>query len=190
MTIREKQRTEATLKIADYLLAEGLARTGVRQLAAAAGISDRMLLYYFKSKDEVMLAALGSLAGRLTATLNDAIPQDAALMPGALFDIASELLDREDVRGFMTLWLEATAASVRNVSPYPMIAKAITDGFLGWMETRLKTRPGSSPSEDAAMLMGMLDGLEIVRICAGEDAYRNARNAMSVSLSQAVGDDS
>ena len=64
MTVRETQRAEATEAIADHLLKEGLARTGVRQLAAAAGISDRMLLYYFKNKDEVMLSELAHWPGR------------------------------------------------------------------------------------------------------------------------------
>lgn len=182
MAVKETQRVEATEAIADHLLKEGLARTGVRRLAAAAGISDRMLLYYFKNKDEVMLAALSALAGRLTGQLDAAIPVGAGLLPGDMFDQAAALIDQPDVRPFLNLWIEATAFAVRRISPYPMIAGALAQGFLTWMEQRLADRSGSTPADDASMLMGMIDGLEIVRICAGEAAYKAAREGMARAL--------
>jgi len=61
MTIREEQRRRVTERLAGRLLATGLSRTSVRQLAAAAaaaaGVSYRMLLYDFKDKAEVIAAA-------------------------------------------------------------------------------------------------------------------------------------
>jgi AcrR family transcriptional regulator len=57
MTVRAVQRQVVTERLAGHLLATGLARTSVRQMAAAAGVSDRMLLYYFKDKAEVIAAA-------------------------------------------------------------------------------------------------------------------------------------
>ena len=59
MTIREEQRRRVTERLAGHLLATGLSRTSVRQLAAAAaaGVSYRMLLYDFKDKTEVIAAA-------------------------------------------------------------------------------------------------------------------------------------
>ncbi|MCA3750444.1 MAG: TetR family transcriptional regulator, partial [Phenylobacterium sp.] len=54
MTVRAAQRQVVTERLAGHLLASGLSRTSVRQLAAAAQVSDRMLLYYFRDKAEAL----------------------------------------------------------------------------------------------------------------------------------------
>mgnify|MGYP000446911998 CR=1 FL=1 len=63
MALRAAQRQVVTERLAGHLLASGLARTSVRQLAAAAGISDRMLLYYFRDKAEALVACTSFLQG-------------------------------------------------------------------------------------------------------------------------------
>ncbi|MEO1028283.1 MAG: TetR/AcrR family transcriptional regulator [Pseudomonadota bacterium] len=182
MTSREENRAKAISDIADHLIKEGLAKTSLRQLAEAAGVSDRMLLYYFENKDDVMLAALSHLAGQLTAKL-DTIPEDP-LSPAELFDQAAKMIDEDGVRPFMNLWIEATAAAVRDIAPYPMIASALSAGFLDWMKTRLAEPEDGSQTRaaQAAMLMAIIDGLEIVRICAGEEAYKQARQSSYLAL--------
>lgn len=52
-------------EIADYLLASGMKISQLRQLAAAIGTSDRMLLHYFSDKEELMSAALNLVARQL-----------------------------------------------------------------------------------------------------------------------------
>ncbi|MFY8208820.1 MAG: TetR/AcrR family transcriptional regulator, partial [Caulobacter sp.] len=47
MNVRDEQRARVIAVLADHLLATGLSQASLRQLAAAAGVSDRMLLYYF-----------------------------------------------------------------------------------------------------------------------------------------------
>lgn len=180
MSVREENRKKAISDIADHLMKEGLAKTSLRQLAAAADVSDRMLLYYFENKDEVMLAALSHLAERLTLQLNS-IP-DKPMPIGELFDRAAAMIDDESVRPFLNLWIEATANAVRSIHPYPLIASTLAAGFLSWMEDRLIAPEGSTKSASAAMLMSMIDGLEIVRICAGEQAYADARASISRTL--------
>ena len=71
--------------MADHLLAAGLTGVNLRALAAAAGTSDRMLLYYFTDKDELLAATLACIAARLTAKL------DAAVTAGDLLRFAALL---------------------------------------------------------------------------------------------------
>ena len=52
MNIRDTQRAAVTERLSSHILAHGLARSSLRELAAAAGVSDRMLLYYFDDKSE------------------------------------------------------------------------------------------------------------------------------------------
>ena len=62
MNTRDERREAAIERMADHVLAEGLAAATLRPLAAAAGTSDRMLLYYFADKDELLTATLARIS--------------------------------------------------------------------------------------------------------------------------------
>ena len=82
MNIRAKRRDDAVEHMADHLLSEGLSAATLRPLAAAAGTSDRMLLYYFADKEEILSATLRRVAERMLLQLDEAIPvRKAALFP-------------------------------------------------------------------------------------------------------------
>ena len=54
----DTRRAEIILRLTDYVLAEGLSATSLRPLAKAAGMRDRMLLYYFADKLVIITAVL------------------------------------------------------------------------------------------------------------------------------------
>lgn len=58
---RRRQITGALLRVA---AAKGLHATGIREVAAEAGVSVRLVQYYFGSKEELLLAATHELAIR------------------------------------------------------------------------------------------------------------------------------
>ena len=77
MTVRAAQRQVVTERLAGHLLASGLSRTSVRQLAAAAGVSDRMLLNYLGDKAELPKDAMTQLAGQLGDPPATALPPNS-----------------------------------------------------------------------------------------------------------------
>src|ERR1700736_1790777 len=60
---RERKRLETLRRIAEtglkLFIANGYEGTTLEAIAAAAGITKRTFFYYFKSKDEVLLASQG-----------------------------------------------------------------------------------------------------------------------------------
>jgi AcrR family transcriptional regulator len=74
MTEQEERRQAMLVAMADHLLREGLNAASLRPLAAAAGTSDRMLLYYFADKEELLTATLVEVAQRMQPLLETAIP--------------------------------------------------------------------------------------------------------------------
>ena len=64
--LRERKRRQTLQRIAEVglslFLRKGYEATTLDEIAAAAGISRRTFFYYFKSKDEVLLAYLGGYA--------------------------------------------------------------------------------------------------------------------------------
>ncbi len=111
MTVRAAQRQVVTERLAGHLLATGLARTSVRHLAAAAGVSDRMLLYYFGDKAEALGEAMGHVAAQLGGRLEAALPAGQRRPPERLLAEAARIVTAPDVRPFMALWMEVIAAA-------------------------------------------------------------------------------
>lgn len=157
MSIREDRRAAALERMADYLLAEGLAGASLRPLAKAAGISDRMLLYYFDDKEEVLALTLLTIAGRLQAALASVAPEPRS--PEQLAPALWSILQGADMRPVMALWLEISAAAARGQPPFAAISGQIADGFVAWVEARLDAPPGADRRALAALLLGTLDGL-------------------------------
>ena len=84
MTIRDDQREKVTERLAAHLLDTGLSQASLRQLARAAGVSDRMLLYYFDDKAAVLSAATARIAAQSVAGLAETMPEGTRLPPREL----------------------------------------------------------------------------------------------------------
>jgi AcrR family transcriptional regulator len=67
------RREELLEQVADHVLAHGLIGLTLRPLAAAIGTSDRMLIYHFGSRDELVSAVVAHATDRAVACI-DALP--------------------------------------------------------------------------------------------------------------------
>lgn len=88
--LRERNRRQTLQRITDVgmelFLANGYEATTLDEIAAAAGISRRTFFYYFKSKDDILLAHIASYDDALRASIRD----HAAA--GAPIDVVREAL--------------------------------------------------------------------------------------------------
>lgn len=80
MTRRTARRDELAQAATDVVLAEGLIGLSLRPLAASLGTSDRMLLYHFDDKDDLVATVLRT-------SIDRALSEVAALPPAG--DVAS-----------------------------------------------------------------------------------------------------
>jgi len=181
MNVRDEQRERVAAALAEHLLRTGLSQASLRQLAAAAGVSDRMLLYYFADKTEVLAQAMARLAADMAERLASALPETERLSPAVLSARAARLVIDDAYRPFMRLWIEAVAAAARGEAPFVDIARQIGGGFLVWLETRLDPATTPDPPGAAAAILALLDGLALVEVCAGEDHARRAVAALEAA---------
>lgn len=169
MTIREQQRAMVVDRLAAHMLEHGLAHNSLRQLAAAAKVSDRMLLYYFADKAEILSAVMGRVAGELAQRLAGAIPDDRLLPPSELIVRAAAFTTGPDMRRFMRLWVEVVAAASGGEVPFPDIVRQVMGGFRAWVDARLALPEGADREGTAAAIIAMIDGLALVDICSDDD---------------------
>ena len=162
MAMRDERRREVIGRIADHILAAGLAQTGVRTLAQVAGTSDRMLLYYFANKDEILREALGAVAFRLAGLLDAAIPSGTRLAFDDLLTNVSGALRGPVLQPFMHVWFELVARAARGEQPFRMIAGLMADGFLAWISERLIVEKEADRRRQATLLLATVDGLALL----------------------------
>jgi AcrR family transcriptional regulator len=140
--------------LADHVLAHGLAQASLRPLAKSAGTSDRMLLYYFQDKDDLISQVLTVIAARLTAGLAAVAP--VAPMPADdLADLLGHALGQPAMTPYMALWLEIVALAARGDSFYQSIGRQIAEGFVTWLGTHL-----AAPDNTRHAAMGVLARIE------------------------------
>lgn len=156
---REDRRAALLDAMADHLLAHGLAGSPLRALARAAGTSDRMLLYYFADRDELLGVLLDHVAERLKVMLDpiDPTPQPwAALLRGMW-----ELARTPALRPYLQLFLDLATAAGRGEEPHRTAAGRIAGGFIDWTAVRLDPAEGPTRAR-ATLLLATLDGLFLI----------------------------
>jgi AcrR family transcriptional regulator len=149
-------------RIADFILAQGLDAATLREMAKAADQSDRMLLYYFKDKDEIILEALNLLAERFMATLathNGPVK----LRKDALHSALDEVVLSDDILPFLHLWLALAAGTARAETQYSPAGQAIALGFHQWIEGQLMTTNPDQRRKEATEIMIGLQGVIVLK---------------------------
>ena len=159
MSIRDARREAAIERMADHLLATGMAGASLRPLAAAAGTSDRMLLYYFADRNELLGAVLERVAARLTALLDQALPPGTRLPYAPLLAAVWGAVGSPLLQPYMRLWLELAAGSARGRLPDQPVATGIMAGFVAWTRDHLDTPPEADHDAIAALLLATVEGL-------------------------------
>jgi len=156
------KRADLLDKLADHVLAEGLAGSSLRALAKAAGTSDRMLLYYFKDKADIIGAVLGVIAQRQMGLLAaEMAPQPLPI--DALRKRLWSSLSGEAMWPFMCVWLEVASLSARGDTFYRSVGELIGRGFLDWGQSQLDSPDDESRARDAARLLTSIEGMLVLK---------------------------
>ncbi|MFK7804554.1 MAG: TetR/AcrR family transcriptional regulator [Anaerolineae bacterium] len=150
--------------VVEYIVEKGLLNEmGIRSLAKAAGTSDRMLIYYFGTKDELINQALNTIAAGFTLQL-DALLGDRLRPASQLLAELTAIVSHDDFDSSARLWFELVGLAARKKEPYASNAKALAENWIEWVESRL-----IEPQEgQAADLYAHLEGRLMLKLVRGE----------------------
>ena len=149
------KREEIVQSVAGHLVREGFSNSGIRALASSAGISDRMLMYYFDTKEDLIAEALHLLAQNMAAALDQLLPERQA--PAS--DIVGAVLlaaEDADVQASLRLWFEIVGLAVRGAEPYANTVKRSLDDWESWIRRRLRSDQQHRAPEMLAQIEGQL----------------------------------
>ncbi len=169
----DERRAAIVERLADHVLAHGLVAASLRPLAKAAGTSDRMLLYYFSDKDEIIAATLQRIAERMESVLSERTAREPLPLGELITQISSVVLN-DQFWPYMCVWLELASRAGRGDPLYGPIAMQIGSGFLAWGEAQLASPDAAARARDAARLLVTIEGMVLVKALGmGETVERS-----------------
>ena len=189
---------ERRQQIADALLrtaaTRGLHATGMREVAAEAGVSLRLVQYYFGTKEELLLAAMRQLAARFaeraTAQFREATKSGALASPRDIIAaiLAQALPADEESRTFNVVNTAYLALSLTD--PALAIAPLVknSDAVIDVMAAQLRTAQAAgdtpahlAPDLEALGLLAMSAGLA-TSMLAGQSSLTRAQAVIDYHL--------
>lgn len=152
MTRASSRRDELAEAATDYVLRRGLIGLSLRPLAAELGTSDRMLLYHFGTRDELVAAVLHVSNARSVAEIE-------RLPPSA--DVRTAVVDLWQAMRTSTLsrcqrmYVEAAALGLFGKEPYASVVREANRVWVRAVSTHFAD--SGVPSDAAERVTALLD---------------------------------
>ncbi len=139
-------------QVTDHVLEQGLIGLTLRPVAAAIGTSDRMLLYHFHSRDELVTAVVARAGERAVAAI-EALPAKASVREG-VNELWQQFLT-EPLHGCLDVYCQAAATGLIGIEPYLSVVRESNDHWSDALEAYL-VRCGA-PEEKVGRVVTLVD---------------------------------
>jgi AcrR family transcriptional regulator len=159
-------------------LEDGLSELTFGRLASRLGISDRVAVYYFPSKSDLVGDVLRALGSRLQGVLATAFDGPAADHL-ALARAAWPTLARADVDPLFKVFFEANGLAAAGRQPYRDVVSELVAAWADWL-TSFLDGPLPRRRAEAHATIALVDGLLLLRQVGGADAATRAARALHV----------
>jgi AcrR family transcriptional regulator len=157
------KRADLTDQLADIALSDGLSALTLRSAAERLGTSDRMLIYYFSTKAELVRAVLACISARQTQML--AAPRPARRQaPRALLLRAWSIVSDPRFMPFMRVWAEVASRGTRGEDEYRHLSREENARWLVWIEDNLDVTGDAARRTCAAAILTILEGATMLEM--------------------------
>lgn len=170
-----------------WTIEHGLADLSLRPMAKALGTSDRMLLYYFGTKDELVAAVVDRAADGLAAALELVLPE-LSRSPKAFVDGIWGLLTDPAAQGVVDLFLELFVLTRRRGEPYASASARVIERWLELGAPALVAMgvPSRQAPGVVAATLAQLDGGILLAAAGAADAQLAAVRKAAVATIEAA----
>ena len=155
---------------------DGLSRLTFGRLARRLGISDRVIVYYFPSKNDLIGEVLLSVGERLRSALAPALSASVADHVD-LVRVVWPVLARVEVDPVFALFFEAGGLAAAGIEPFEELVPQLVAGWIDWASGFIGGTPAQRRNEASAAI-ATLDGLLLLRQLAGAEVADRAARAI------------
>lgn len=159
--------------------ADGLSQLTFGRVAKRLGISDRVVVYYFPTKDDLIGEVVASMGLELQQTLGAAftVPAKDHI---ELVRSAWPVLANRDTDPIFALFFEANGLASAGRTPYVDLVPMLVEAWIRWLEDYVDGNPRERRIE-AETAVAVIDGLLLLRQVAGNDAAERAARRLGVT---------
>jgi AcrR family transcriptional regulator len=156
----DRRRHELLEALIDAFARDGIGVRSLRELAAAVGTSHRMLLHYFGSRDQLLVAIVEEIERRQAARLDD-LPEAPADAVAAMWaDVR-----RPELWPFERLFFECYARAAQGEAPFaPLLPGAVE----GWLDAVDERSGGRARPAMARLGLAVIRGLLLDLVATGD----------------------
>ena len=144
---------------------DGLSQLTFGRVAKRLGISDRIVVYYFPTKDDLIGEVLYAMGAELQATLAPIFTTPASDHI-ELLRTAWPILATAESDPVFALFFEAGGLATTGREPFRTLVPQLMEAWIEWAADFVKGTPTRRRAE-AEVAIAMLDGLLLVRQLAG-----------------------
>ena len=150
----------------------GLSQVTFGRVAKHLGISDRIVVYYFPTKDDLVTEILIAMGLQLQVTLSEAFTAPAADHL-ELLQVAWPVLADPAVDPIFALFFEANGLAAAGRPPFDAVVPQLVDAWIAWLTDHLE---GARPARrvEAETAIAVIDGLLLLRQLGGPEAADRA----------------
>lgn len=156
----------------------GLSRLSFGRVAETLGISDRIVVYYFPTKDDLVGAVLLSMGLQLQETLAAAFTERAPDHV-ELLRAAWPVLARPESDPTFALFFEANGLAAAGREPYRSLVPQLVEAWIAWLAPHLEGTPAQRRTE-AETAIAVIDGLLLLRLLGGAAAADRAARRLGI----------
>jgi AcrR family transcriptional regulator len=171
-TVSEAHRAALLERAVDYVCSHGLADLSLRPLAKAVGASPRLLLYYFGSKEELVVEIIRRGRARQRQTMQH-LEFSSGLSPRAVTRLLWRHWSSPEWEPLMRLFFEVYALALQDRTRFPGFLEGAIEEWLGALEDCC-TLTGYDRAAARAYATMMIAGFRgfLLDLCATHDRAR------------------
>jgi AcrR family transcriptional regulator len=170
----EQRRADLLNALIDAYADAGIGGRSLREVADAVGTSHRMLLHYFGSRDELLVAIVDEVERRQTAQLDNLPDTPADAITASWAD-----LRRREVRPFERLFFECYARGAQGEEPFAQMVPRAVDG---WLDAIAERSDGRVDPALARLSLAVMRGLLLDLVATDDEKGVDAAAALYASL--------
>jgi len=137
------------------------------------GASDRMVVYYFPTKTDLITAVAVQLGTELQTLLADAFG-DRPREPRELLSVAWPVLATKRSDRIFGLFFEMIGLASAGHAPYTDLVGSVMNSWADWLAERVKGSRADIRRQRALAVMAQIDGLLMIRRTMGAAAANSA----------------
>ena len=162
----------------DAALDDGLSQLTFGRLAKRIGISDRVVVYYFPTKADLIGEVIVAMGLELQASLADAFTTPAADHL-EMTRTAWPLLASPDNDRVFALFFEANGLAAVGREPYASLVPSLVAGWIDWAASLMAGTPTQQKAQ-AEGAIAIIEGLILLRLLAGPKTANRAATTLGI----------